>query len=63
METRVESFIDILRYQKKGATLAPETKRDAVNPLHTDGELRFDGDWFYWKTDEGSVLPCRITVE
>lgn len=33
------------------------------DPLHTDGELRFDGDWFYWKTDEGSVLPCRITVE
>lgn len=33
------------------------------DPLHTESELRFDGDWFYWKTDEGSVLPCRITVE
>lgn len=33
------------------------------DPLHTDGELRFDGDWFYWKTDDGTVLPYRITVE
>lgn len=33
------------------------------DPLYTDGELRFDGDWFYWKPDEGGVLPCRITVE
>ena len=33
------------------------------DPLYTESELRFDGDWFYWKTDEGSVLPCRITVE
>ena len=33
------------------------------DPLHTERELCFDGDWFYWKTDEGSVLPCRITVE
>lgn len=33
------------------------------DPLHTDSEIRFDGDWFYWKTDDGTVLPCRITVE
>ena len=33
------------------------------DPLHTESDLRFDGDWFYWKTDDGGVLPCRVTVE
>ena len=33
------------------------------DPLFCESDLCMDGDWFYWQTDNGSVLPYQITVE
>lgn len=33
------------------------------DPMHPERQVCFDGDWFYWKTDEGAILPVQITVE
>lgn len=33
------------------------------DPLYSDSDLCLDGDWFYWRTDDGTVIPYQITVE
>lgn len=33
------------------------------DPFYSDSDLLLDGDWFYWRTDDGTVIPYQITVE